>query len=287
MIKARGIAAIGAVIVFSLLIVWTVGGWSGFLSGGADVRSPKTAGAPGTVEIDEISEASGEVGPSPEDIRAWVSVEDLPEKIAVFRTVFWEPQDTTSLRVLIRTTPLVKGKTVLEIGTGSGLVALCCLQAGARKVVATDINPRAVANAEYNAGLLDLGERLDVRLVSETEPGAYVVVGEAEQFDVIISNPPWEDATPNTIGEYALYDDEFALMRSLLEGLSAHLKPEGKAFLAYGCVAAIKAIEQICAENDLAVEILDERELDSLPEVFLPGMLLSVTRKDRPKSPSE
>ena len=272
--------------VFSVLIVWSVGGWSGFVSGGADGRSPKSPDA-GEVAADGALETPGATFPSPDDIKAWGSVEDLPENIAVFRTVFWEPQDTTSLRTLIRTSPLVNGKTVLEIGTGSGLVALCCLQAGAKQVVATDINPMAVANAKYNARLLGVDERIDVRLVSETEPGAYSVIGDTERFDIIISNPPWEDATPNTIGAYALYDNNFALMRSMLAGLPNHLKPDGKALLAYGCVAAIKTIEELGDEYDLAVEILDDRDLDSLPEVFLPGMLLSVTRKDGVKKGAE
>lgn len=286
MIKARGVVAVGAVAIFSVLIVWSVGGWSGFLSGDADIRSLKTGDA-GEVAAGGALETPEATPPSPDDIKIWGSVEDLPENIAVFRTVFWEPQDTTSLRALIRTSPLVEGKTVLEIGTGSGLVALCCLQAGARKVVATDINPMAVANAKYNARLLGVSERIEVRLVSETEPGAYAVVGDTERFDVIISNPPWEDATPNTIGEYALYDSDFALMRSMLAGMRDHLKPDGKVLLAYGCVAAIKTTVELGGEFDLAVEILDDRGLDSLPEVFLPGILLSVTRKDRPNSSNE
>ena len=286
MIKVRGILAVGAVATFTVLIVWSVGGWSGFLSGDADVRSLKSGDA-GEVVVDGALETPEATLTSPDDIKVWGSVDDLPENIAVFRTVFWEPQDTTSLRALIRTSPLVKDKTVLEIGTGSGLVALCCLQAGAEKVVATDINPMAVANAKYNARLLGVDERIDVRLVSETEPGAYAVIRGTERFDIIISNPPWEDATPNTIGEYALYDSDFALMRSMLAGLHDHLKPDGKALLAYGCVAAIKTIVELGGEFDLAVKILDDRDLDSLSEVFLPGMLLSVTRKDLPDSSSE
>jgi release factor glutamine methyltransferase len=286
MIKARGIVAVGALAIFSVLIVLSVGGWSDFLNGAADIRSLKTGDAK-EAAVDGTRETFEATLPSPDDIRIWGSVEDLPENIAVFRTVFWEPQDTTSLRTLIRSSPLVQGKTVLEIGTGSGLVALCCLQAGARKVVATDINPMAVANARYNARLLGIDERIDVRLVSETDPGAFAVVGHTERFDLIISNPPWEDATPNTIGEYALYDSDFALMRSILTGMRDHLKPDGKALLVYGCVSAIKTIVQLGAEFDLAVEILDDRDLGSLPEVFLPGMLLSVTRKERADSSNE
>ena len=273
MINIRGILMIGAVAVFGVLIVLSVGGWVDFLGAGRSDDGIDTS----EVTINRVVETSELAIPSPDAVNVWGAVEDLPEKIAIFGTVFWEPQDTTSLRALIRTTPLVDDKTVLEIGTGSGLVALCCLQAGAEKVVATDINPMAVANAKYNARLLGVDQRIDVRLVSETEPSAYAVIGETERFDIIISNPPWEDATPGMIAEYALYDKDFSPMRSMLGGLQDHLKPDGKALLAYGCVSAIKTIVQLCDEYDLAVKFLDDRDLDSLPEVFLPGMLLIVT----------
>ena len=42
----------------------------------------------------------------------------------------------------------------LEIGTGTGILGILCLQNGADEVVATDINPAAVANARYNAAML-------------------------------------------------------------------------------------------------------------------------------------
>lgn len=204
--------------------------------------------------------------------------EELGPKIAIFESVFWEPEDTASLRRLIRDTPLVQGKRVLEIGTGSGLISLYCLRAGASSVVATDVNPAAVANAQYNvAGLQLPGERFEARQVPLDDSGAFSVVREGERFDLIISNPPWEDAAPAAIDEYALYDDNFALLDSLLAGLPEHLAPDGRALLAYGCVTAIRTLCDMAEERGLQVRALDERDLDSLPELFLPGMLLEVT----------
>ncbi len=212
-------------------------------------------------------------------IKRWVSVEDFPTHLALFKTVFWEPEDTHSLRKRIRQKDLVTGKSVLEIGTGSGLISLCCLEAGARRVVATDVNSEALANARFNAQQLGLEKNFQLRLVPLDRPQAYSVIGPDERFDLIISNPPWEDGHPERIDDYAFYDPGFELLDSLLEGLEEHLSPGGKALLAYGCVSAIRTVLELAPKYHLQVEVLDERNVDELPEVFLPGMLLQVTVK--------
>lgn len=206
----------------------------------------------------------------------WVTVPDLPQPLAVFDSVFWEPDDTLSLRQWIRTGEQVRGRDVLEIGTGTGLVSLCCLQVGAARVVATDINPAAVRNAEFNAQRLQLQERLSCRLVPRRSPGAWTVLAADEKFDLIISNPPWENQTPVTVAEFALYDPDFALLQSLLQGARQRLKPGGRMLLAYGCVTAIRRMQELAQQLGLQLTILDERDLETLPEVFLPGMLLEV-----------
>jgi methylase of polypeptide subunit release factors len=213
-------------------------------------------------------------------IVARVDVLDFDRQLVLFDTVFWEPDDTKSLRDVIRATPAVKGKDVLEIGTGSGLISLCCVRAGANRVVATDINPNAVANARHNAKRLGFTDRMEVRLVAKSDPGAYAVLKPGEKFDVIISNPPWEDRRPTTIDRYALDDEGFALLRSILKDLNARLKPGGRAFLAYGCVSAIKTLQKIAPEYGLDYAIYDSRKLDGLDEVFLPGMLVIVWPRD-------
>jgi len=217
-----------------------------------------------------------EEGDRENKVRMWERAPVFPGRIAVFETVFWEPRDTTSLRELIGTTSLVRQKTVLEIGTGSGLISLCCLAAGAEHVVATDVNPAAVANARFNAKEMGLLDRLDARRVLLGNKTAFSVIGADEEFDLIISNPPWELGTPKSIDEFALYDESFELLKSLLDGLPSHLKPGGRVLLAYGCRDAIRRLREMSAERGYAVNILDDRDPESLPEVFLPGMLLEV-----------
>lgn len=210
----------------------------------------------------------------------WEYVDDFPVRLAVYETVFWEPRDTDSLRELLRTTALVRDKTVLEIGTGSGLVSLACLRAGAARVIATDINPAAVANATYNAQQLSVAERFEARLVPRDRRTAFSVIAPDEKFDLIISNPPWENETPRAMADHALYDEDFQLLDSLFAGAREHLRPGGQVLLAYGSVEAIRLVQQQAPRHHWRVTILDARPLDDLPPVFLPGMLLRLEVND-------
>ncbi|HWA00899.1 MAG TPA: 50S ribosomal protein L11 methyltransferase [Caulobacterales bacterium] len=48
---------------------------------------------------------------------------------------------------------LVAGRCVLDLGTGSGLVAIAAAKAGARAVFASDVDPAAIAATELNAAI--------------------------------------------------------------------------------------------------------------------------------------
>lgn len=224
------------------------------------------------IDSDELTATSVFPG-----IVRWEAVAPLTHDVAIMESVFWEPGDTVSLRSLIFESPQIKGARVLEIGTGSGLISLCCLQAGAAHVVATDLNPNAIQNVRFNASGYGLENLLDARLVPRRDPGAWSVIAPAEQFDFIISNPPWENDKPQTVAEFALYDPDFVLLDSLVLGARQRLQPNGRMWLAYGCVTAIRRIESLAKQENLNYTQRDERSLDELPEVFLPGMLLELT----------
>lgn len=213
-------------------------------------------------------------------ILTWETVDGLAKPIAIFDHVFWEPDDTLSLRKMLQQTTLVKGKAVLEIGTGTGLIALCCLEAGAKSVVATDINPWAQKNACFNAEQLGTADRLQTRLVSQKTPHAWSVIGPEERFDIIFSNPPWQPGKPIRVEDFAFYDPDFQLMKSFMDGLPDHLNREGRAFLAYGCVEAISKLKVLAAERRYLLKIHDERDPRKLQNLFLPGMLVEVIVPD-------
>jgi hypothetical protein len=75
------------------------------------------------------------------------------------------------------------GERALDLCTGNGIQAIL-LAAHAERVVATDVNPRALAFAEFNTALNGVGN-------VETRAGSFFEPVEGEQFDLVVANPPY------------------------------------------------------------------------------------------------
>jgi release factor glutamine methyltransferase len=215
-------------------------------------------------------------------IRSWHHVEDFPAAIAQLDSVFWEPDDTLSMRKYLKESGKLTNADILEIGCGTGLVSIACALQGARSVVATDINYAAVGNTTYNAELCGVTKRIKVRKVNAERPHPFEVISAEEKFDFVVSNPPWEDQPVTSAASYAFYDPGFKLLDGILTNAQSHLKPDGKVLLAYGCRTAIERVRKEAPGRGWQVQIVDDRNLEELPEVFLPGMLIELTPCDGP-----
>ncbi|WP_425553889.1 class I SAM-dependent methyltransferase [Dactylosporangium salmoneum] len=80
---------------------------------------------------------------------------------------FWAfawPGGIALARYLLDHPGVVAGRTVVDLGAGSGLVAIAAAKAGAARVTAVDTDPRALAaarrNAERNGVTIETAERL-------------------------------------------------------------------------------------------------------------------------------
>ena len=110
-----------------------------------------------------------------------------------------------------------------DIGTGTGLLAIILAQRGVKQVVATDLNPRALACAADNLQRLELTsvELQQADLFPTQQPLA----------NLIVCNPPWLPAKPSSPLEYAVYDAKSAMLRGFLQGAGKHLAPHGEVWL--------------------------------------------------------
>lgn len=125
-------------------------------------------------------------------------------------------------------------KRALDIGTGSGAIALSLLHENAvANAVASDVSADALAVAHANAEHLGLAPRIHLRRGSVWEP-----VGEHELFDIVISNPPYiglqeRDTLQPEVREWepasALFaeDDGLRVIREIVARAPAHLENGG------------------------------------------------------------
>lgn len=137
--------------------------------------------------------ASGDIVPSSlplaPEINLYLLGDDYPrgrlphdEMIAVMnRPAYWAfcwASGQVLARYLLDHPTQVRGKTVLDFGTGSGVVAIAAAMAGATRVIACDNDPMAMhataANARLNHVALellddiaDLGEVVDVAIAAD------------------------------------------------------------------------------------------------------------------------
>jgi methylase of polypeptide subunit release factors len=138
----------------------------------------------------------------------------------------------------------VRGKRAMDVGTGTGVLALLLAQRGAT-VIATDLEPRAVACARENAERLGLASAVDVRLADLFPEGSAEGGPPAPaRADLVVSNPPWVPAEAHTPLDRAVYDPGGRFLSRLIAGIPAALLPGGEAWLVLSDLAERLGLRQ-------------------------------------------
>ena len=121
----------------------------------------------------------------------------------------------------------LNGKHVVDIGTGSGILALAAVRAGAEHVTATDINPNAALTAAENARANGVGDRvtaLCTDLLSALAPRPL--------FDVILSSPPKHAGEPRDLTDRGWHaGPNYRDIAALFDQSRARLKPGGRMYV--------------------------------------------------------
>lgn len=114
-----------------------------------------------------------------------------------------------------------KEDIVLDLATGSGMIGIFCADK-AKKVIATDINPKAINYAHFNAILNGVEEKMDFRV------GDLFAPVKGMKFDLIIWNGPTV-ATPKTPEKYPVYSyggmDGTEFTHKFIDEAFKYLKP--------------------------------------------------------------
>jgi release factor glutamine methyltransferase len=156
------------------------------------------------------------------------------------------PRPETELLVeiaLAEITKLNRAAKVLDLGTGSGAIALSIASSTTlASLIATDQSPEALDIAKQNAQSLALSAQI------QFEQGSwYEAISQQDQFDVIVSNPPYIASQDPHLGQGDLrFEPESALTDygSGLSCLQAIISKAGNFLKSGGLIAVEHGYDQ-------------------------------------------
>ncbi|MBS4095720.1 MAG: class I SAM-dependent methyltransferase [Sulfuricella sp.] len=123
---------------------------------------------------------------------------------------------------LVSEAPLPPTKLAFDIGTGTGVLAAMLIRRGVKRVVATDMDQRALVCARENISELGLHGEVEVVQADLFPEG---------RASLIVCNPPWLPGRPSSPLESAVYDPDSRMLLGFINGLAAHLEPGGEGWL--------------------------------------------------------
>lgn len=168
----------------------------------------------------------------------------------------------------------------LEIGCGTGIIAVSAALAGCDRVVATDINPAAVRNAAENAVRHGVADRL-----TATQSNLFDQLDGHELFDTIFWSSNYVAAPAGyeyqNTHERAYVDPGYRTHRRFLAEAARWLAPGGVILLHFSTRGDLVDLLRATGEHRQALSMLDSRTIQE-GEITVEHMLLEVAPVTRP-----
>lgn len=116
------------------------------------------------------------------------------------------------------------GKRVVDVGTGTGILALAAARAGAAHVLALDVNPNAAETAAINAKANGFADRF-----TATCSDLFSAVPPDQRFDLILSSPPSFPGEPRDLADRAWHAGaNYRGIAAMFDQARARLAPGGR-----------------------------------------------------------
>ncbi len=137
-----------------------------------------------------------------------------------------------------------KGANVLDLGTGSGILAIFAAER-ANQVIATDISPYAIENARINVKINKLSHKIKLHR-------GYLFRPIHEKYDVILFNPPYFPIKPKTYREAAwCCGENYVLLKRFLAKVRNYLTSKGIIQISLSSYMDLNYLRKLFKKNKL------------------------------------
>ena len=164
----------------------------------------------------------------------------------------------------------LSGKRVVDVGTGSGILALAAARAGAENVIAADINPNAALTAAENAranGVDDRVSPLCSDLLSALAPRPL--------FDVVLSSPPKHAGKPRDLADRGWHaGPQYCDISALFDQSRERLKPGGRLYVMISSDSDLDLFSALITKAGFEAQLVAERS------IFIESFILYSLRAD-------
>jgi release factor glutamine methyltransferase len=151
----------------------------------------------------------------------------------------------------------LRGRSVADVGTGAGILALAAARAGAANVIAIDINPSAARAANDNARINGLRDRV-IGVCSNLMSG----LAARPLFDVIVSNPPYFPGEPRDLADRAWHSGPSH--RDILElfvQARERLAPGGRMYVLLSARIDLAFLQALMERGGFRARLADQRSI--------------------------
>jgi release factor glutamine methyltransferase len=191
-----------------------------------------------------------------------------PLRLRTLPGVFSPHSDACLLAAVMAEQELAKGADVLDVFTGSGVLALCAARLGARSVTAIDVSRRAQITVGINA------RRNGVRV--RALRGDLFAPVKGESFDLIVANPPYlpgNEMLPRRGAARAWEGgpDGRLLVDRFLQEAPRHVRAGGSVLIVHSSLTGEEATVRRLTEQGLSAGVL-ARQLGPLGPLARAGV---------------
>lgn len=180
-------------------------------------------------------------------------IEYLGKKFIVYKNVFWPFEDSMPL---VENYIINPSDHVLDVCTGSGVIAIFSAYNGAEKVLAIDINPDSIFTANENTKLHGFDDIIEIR-----QSDMFSAIQYNEKFDVITGNLPFRNQLAKDLVEASQWDSNLNAHQSFFKEVRKHLKPNGRIYLSQANFGAVDEMKQFAKDAGFNVKLIGQKSM--------------------------